>query len=85
MVRRDNSYRDPGNVPQHAAFRAAEPEAIVTGAEWCLTLDVDEYINVHKGEGTLQDLFTATDGANMISMSWRLFGNGIWRGSRTRR
>ncbi|NNJ69265.1 MAG: glycosyltransferase family 2 protein [Boseongicola sp.] len=76
VVRRDNPYRETGNVPQHAAFRAAESEAIVTGAEWCLTLDVDEYINVHKGEGTLQYLFTATDGANVISMPWRLFGNG---------
>ena len=76
VVRRDNPFRETGHVPQHAAFRAAEREAVVTGAEWCLTLDVDEYINVHKGEGTLQDLFTATDGANVISMPWRLFGNG---------
>jgi len=76
VVRRDNPFRETGNVPQHAAFRAAASEAIVTGAEWCLTLDVDEYINIHKGEGRLQDLFTATDGANVISMPWRLFGNG---------
>jgi hypothetical protein len=80
VVRRDNPYRETGNVPQHAAFRAAESEPIVTDAEWCLTLDVDEYINVHKGEGTLQDLFAATDGANVISMPWRLFGNGDLEG-----
>lgn len=76
VVRRDNPFRETGNVPQHAAFRAAETERVVTDAEWCLTLDVDEYINVHKGEGTLQELFTATEGANVISMPWRLFGNG---------
>ena len=76
VERRDNPFRETGGVPQHAAFRAAEKEATVTGAAWCLTLDVDEYINIHVGDGRLVDLFAAIDGANVISMPWRMFGNG---------
>ena len=76
VERRDNPFRETGNLPQHAAFRAAESEASVTGAAWCLTLDVDEFINIHVGDGTLADLFAATGRANVISMPWRLFGSG---------
>ena len=75
LERRENPYRQTGHVPQYAAFRAAESETAVRDSAWCVTLDVDEYINVHVGEGRLSDLFEAADGANVISMPWRLFGN----------
>ena len=73
---RANPYRTSGGVPQHAAFRAAEREKIVRNASWLLALDVDEYINIHVGEGRLDDLMTAVPDANVISMPWRLFGSG---------
>ncbi|MGI9395800.1 MAG: glycosyltransferase family 2 protein [Boseongicola sp.] len=73
---RENPYRAGGSVPQHAAFRAAEAEKIVQNASWLLTLDVDEYINIHVGEGRLTDLMSAVPDANVISMPWRLFGSG---------
>ncbi|MBT8425661.1 MAG: glycosyltransferase family 2 protein [Silicimonas sp.] len=76
VTRRDNPFRETGQVPQHAAFRAAEDEAVVRGTDWLLTLDVDEYINVHVGEGRLGDLFAHVPEAGAISMPWRLFGNG---------
>ena len=75
VTRRGNPYRATGKVPQHAAFRAAESEAAVTGADWLLTLDVDEYINIHVGEGRVQDLLEAVPEAHVFSMPWRLFGN----------
>lgn len=75
VERRDNPYRETGNVPQHAAFRAAESEAAVTGADWLMTLDVDEYIDIHKGDGRLSDLLDAVPDAHVFSMPWRLFGN----------
>ncbi|MGI9389461.1 MAG: glycosyltransferase family 2 protein [Boseongicola sp.] len=73
---RENPYRADGSVPQHAAFRAAESEKTVQNASWLLTLDVDEYINIHVGEGQLADLIAAVPDANVISMPWRLFGSG---------
>ena len=75
VTRRDNPFRNTDQGPQYAAFRAAESDDVVTSADWLLTLDVDEYINVHTGEGRLTDLLEAVPDAHVISMPWRLFGN----------
>lgn len=75
VVRRDNPYRETGGVPQHAAFRAAAEEPLVTEAGWLLTLDVDEYLNIHVGDGRVCDLLGAVETPGAISMPWRLFGN----------
>ncbi len=75
VTRRDNPYRKTGKVPQYAAFRAAEDEPLVQDADWLLTLDVDEYLNIHAGDGGLTDLIEANPEAHVISIPWRLFGN----------
>lgn len=75
VTRRDNPYRKTGKVPQYAAFRAAEDEPVVEAADWLMTLDVDEYLNIHAGEGRLADLLDATPEAHVISIPWRMFGN----------
>lgn len=72
---RDNPFKSTNLKPQHAALQAAEKERIMTTADWVVCMDVDEYINVKTGDGTLGDLFAAVPDANMISMTWRLFGN----------
>ena len=71
----ENPFRDMNLKPQHAGFRAAEQMPTVQSADWLMTSDVDEFINVHVGEGHLRDLFAAVGDANMISCTWRLFGN----------
>lgn len=74
---RDNPFREmPGLKPQHAAFQSAETEPLVTSADWIVCMDVDEYVNIKTGDGTLDALFAAVPDANMIAMTWRLFGNG---------
>lgn len=75
VVRRDNPFRETGKVPQYAAFRASENEDVVANADWLLTLDVDEYVNIHAGDGKLSDLLDAVPDAHLVSMPWRLFGN----------
>lgn len=73
---RDNPYRQSDLKPQHAALQAAEDEPIVSEAEWLVCMDVDEYINIKTGDGTLGALFSELgDRVNMIAMTWRLFGN----------
>ena len=72
---RDNPYRQVDMKPQHAALDAANDEEMVKNADWTICMDVDEYIAVHTGEGSVQDLFAAVPDANMISLTWRLFGN----------
>ncbi|MEM6895852.1 MAG: glycosyltransferase family 2 protein [Pseudomonadota bacterium] len=45
-------------------------------SDWVVSLDVDEFINVKVGDGTLEDLFNAVPDANLISMSQQNFGHG---------
>ncbi len=73
--RRDNPFPGTDLKPQHAALEAAETEGIMARAGWAVCMDVDEFINVHAGAGHLRDLFAAVGDANMISMTWRLFGD----------
>ena len=61
--------------PQHAALQAAESEPIMQNCGWGICMDVDEFINIKIGDGTLRALYEAMGHANMISLTWRLFGN----------
>jgi hypothetical protein len=72
---RDNPFRELNLKPQHGALQAAEAEPLMQEADWAICMDVDEFINIHTGDGTLEALFRAVGDANMISLTWRLFGN----------
>ncbi len=76
---RENPFREMGLKPQHAALQAAENEDLMRRAGWAICMDVDEFINIKLGDGRLPTLFAAMDralpGANMIALTWRLFGN----------
>lgn len=73
---RVNPFRAMDVVPQQGALRAAAEESVVQRAAWLACIDVDEFINIKIGDGTLSALFAAIPDANMIAMTWRLFGNG---------
>jgi len=72
---RDNPFKGTNMKPQHAALHAADHEPVITGAAWAICMDVDEFICVHCGDGTLKSLYDTIAPANMISLTWRLFGN----------
>ncbi len=72
---RENPFRDSGLKPQHAALQAADDEPMVKNADWLICMDVDEFIDIKCGDGTLDALYRAVGDANMISLTWRLFGN----------
>jgi len=73
---RDNPFRAaPGVKPQHAALQAAEEEKVVQDSAWAICMDVDEFIDIKIGDGTLPALYAAMGDANMIALTWRLFGN----------
>lgn len=76
VQRRDNKFHGTDLKPQHWALDAADSEKVYKNAGWVISMDVDEFINVHTGEGRLDDLYKAVGEANMISCTWRLFGNG---------
>ncbi|MGB8815186.1 MAG: glycosyltransferase family 2 protein, partial [Paracoccaceae bacterium] len=72
---RDNPFKETGLKPQHAALQAAEAEPVMQNCGWGICMDVDEFINIKIGDGTLRALYDAMGEANMISLTWRLFGN----------
>lgn len=72
---RENPFRTMDLKPQHAALQAAESEPLIQNAGWAICMDVDEFIDIKIGDGTLGALYAAMGEANMISLTWRLFGN----------
>lgn len=72
---RENPFRGTALKPQHAALQAAESEPVLQDCGWAICMDVDEFITVKIGDGTLPALYHAMGEANMIALTWRLFGN----------
>lgn len=64
-----------GNSPQQHALNKALREDLLRNAEWLIHIDVDEFINVRAGNGTLDDFLACVPGATNVAMTWRMFGN----------
>ncbi|MDF1715576.1 MAG: glycosyltransferase family 2 protein [Antarcticimicrobium sp.] len=71
--RNNNDWR--GQSPQQHALNMSLKEPVVRNAEWLLHIDVDEFVNVRCGNGTLQDFFDRVPQATNVAMTWRLFGH----------
>ncbi len=71
-IRNDGPY-DKGGI-QFTALKAAAKLKQVKQAKWILPLDVDEFVNIHTGDHTLNALHTALPDATAITLTWRLFG-----------
>jgi hypothetical protein len=75
LQHRDNS-KWKGNSPQQYALNQALKEDVIKNAEWIAHIDVDEFINIKVGNGTVDDLLARVPDATNIAMTWRLFGHG---------
>ena len=76
LTRLDNPFnRKAGQKPQRGALNHAIKQEVVQSADWYLVIDVDEFVNIHVGDGTLKALAEAANDPSVISMSWRFFGN----------
>ncbi|MEK6216681.1 MAG: glycosyltransferase family 2 protein, partial [Boseongicola sp.] len=76
VTRRNNPFnREAGQKPQRGALNDAVKRPEVKTADWVGVIDVDEFVNIHVGDGTFLDLLHATNDPNVISMTWRFFGN----------
>lgn len=70
--------RNPGphpEGPQWSALKQADKHPLVTGADWLLPLDIDEFVNVHAGDRTIHALLAMLPDATAVTLTWRLFGN----------
>lgn len=61
--------------PQWAALKAADRHPLTRTADWIAVLDIDEFVAVRTGDGTLAALEAALPEATAITLTWRLFGN----------
>ncbi len=78
MIQHRNNDNWKGNSPQQYALNQAMKEPAIENAEWIIHIDVDEFMNVRTGNGTLEDFFAAVPDATNVAMTWRLFGhNGV--------
>ncbi|MEX3014490.1 glycosyltransferase family 2 protein [Gymnodinialimonas hymeniacidonis] len=67
-----------GGKPQPLALRRADKLDAVAGSDWIITLDVDEYLLIKPGSGTLNDLFDTAPDADGFAITWRMMGsNGL--------
>ncbi|WP_022703372.1 glycosyltransferase family 2 protein [Pseudorhodobacter ferrugineus] len=57
------AYTRSGNLPQYAE------------SDWAMALDLDEFLVVKTGDGTIKDLMKALPDSDCIQLNWRLFGN----------
>src|SRR5690606_4607020 len=71
-VRNDGPHAEG---PQWSALKRAGRHPALAGAAWAMVIDIDEYVNIHVGDGTLTALFAAHPAATAFPMTWRLFGN----------
>ncbi|MFT6605152.1 MAG: hypothetical protein ACJA2X_000328 [Halocynthiibacter sp.] len=62
--------------PQWEALKQASAHPAFKATDWAMVLDVDEFINIHTGDGTLGALRAALPEATAIPLTWRIFGNG---------
>lgn len=58
------------------AIRYVNKMARFRDADWRLSFDADEFVNVHVGDGRLADLFDAVPDAQVIAMNQVNFGAG---------
>lgn len=75
LLQHRNNDKWRGNSPQQFALNQSLKEPMIKKADWIIHIDVDEFINVRTGNGTLPELLALVPDATNVAMTWRLFGN----------
>jgi hypothetical protein len=79
FVTQHNTIVRKGGIHRSALRQASRRYDEVLKADWVFVCDVDEYLNIHVGDGSARDLVAASGAENdVISVPWRVFGpNGV--------
>lgn len=65
-----------GRNYQMEALADAQRQPVVKAADWVWIADVDEFLNIHAGAGTIADLIAACSAPQAISVSFQFIANG---------
>ena len=75
LVVQHNTIVRKAGIHRSALRQASRRYDIVMNAKWVFVCDVDEYLNVHLGDGSVQALVEGSGAdADVISVPWRIFG-----------
>ena len=64
-----------GRNYQMEALKDARRQPIVKEADWLWVADVDEFLNIHVGDGTIAELIAASGSPSAISVSFQFFSS----------
>lgn len=74
VIQHNTIVRDAG-IHRSALRQASRRYDQVMKADWVFVCDVDEYLNIHIGDGSARALVDASGAdADVISVPWRIFG-----------
>lgn len=74
-VTQHNTIVRKAGIHRSALRQASRRYDIVMDAKWVFVCDVDEYLNVHLGDGSVRALVEGSgEDADVISVPWRIFG-----------
>lgn len=65
----------PRATPQNRAHNLARRTDVFQRADWIMSLDVDEYVNVRVGDGSIRAFMEAIGPTDAVSICWQMFGN----------
>lgn len=71
------TYRyNPARAGMHQlrAYRRAAATKTFRRADWAIALDLDEFLHIHTGDGSLRALSAALPQADEVLVNWRRFG-----------
>lgn len=75
-VTQHNTIVRAAGIHRSALRQASRRYDIVMQAKWVFVCDVDEYLNVHMGDGSVRALVEGSGkDTDVISVPWRIFGN----------
>ncbi len=64
-----------GRNYQMEALKAAKSHDLVLSSDWIWIADVDEFLNIHHGNGTIPELIDACENPHAISVTFQFFAN----------
>jgi hypothetical protein len=67
----------PGERAQNNALNHAKDHPLVTGADYVLQIDPDEFLCIKAGGGRIEDLIATAPGADIIAVQMRFFGDSF--------
>lgn len=65
-----------GVGPQPNAAKLANERKLIPDGAWASWLDADEFLNIHAGDGRVDDLIAAVGSHLGVLIPWRMFGDG---------